>query len=262
MKHAPDRAGLPNAIRQSLRHPGFVICTVTLSVLTAAFYVVAGQATRAKLPLPLRVPLTQLNRAALAPYEFVNAYMIAEEVLDQLGTREYIQWRLVDQSAPPESPTKIADLFITYYTGTPDPVPHVPENCYYGSGYQQMGSEDWEIDVPALKRRAPLRILEFERTTLTGRERPTVVYTFGANGALATDRNEVRALVGRPFERYAYFSKVEVRFESAGGAPATREEAKVAATAFFQRLLPLLVNTHWPDWEEVHRVRATGGPSH
>lgn len=248
------RGGLLSAVATSVRQPGFLVCVVTLAVLTAVFYGSTWNLRLRKLPAPLRAPLTELDKAALAPYRFVSAYMINPEVIDSLGTDQYIQWQLVDDSIKDDaSPVKYAYLFITYYTGQPDPVPHIPENCYLGAGYLVGVNEDWNVDIPALGRQVPARVLELEKKGRLGVERPVVTYTFGVNGRFAADRNEVRQVVGAPWESHAYFSKVEVRFQSATGAAPTRAEAMAATAKLFRILLPLLVEKHWPDWKALHQ---------
>ncbi len=255
------RAGFPAAITGSLRQPGFVACVLALGVLTAAFYGLTWKMKLRKLPAPLRVPLGLLDKARLdPPYRFLGATTINPEVLDSLGTDQYIQWSLADDSrTDSDDPTSQVSLFITFYTGQPDPVPHVPDACYSGAGFQIKGSHDDQFLVPELGREIPMRTLELEKTKRTGTERTFVTYLFGVNGGFAADRNEVRTMVGRPWESYSYFSKVEVRFWSRTGAAPSREQAIEAAKRLLKKLVPILVDTHWPDWKALHEKPAPAG---
>ena len=63
-----------------------------------------------------------------------------QDILNTLGTEDYIQWTLEDKSVPAESKTRFCTLFITYYS-LPDIVPHRPEECYIGGGLQGIKFE-------------------------------------------------------------------------------------------------------------------------
>ena len=60
-----------------------------------------------------------------------------QEVVKELGTKDYIQWIIEDSNAPLDSSVRKCFLFITYYP-LPDKVPHVPEECYAGAGFQKI----------------------------------------------------------------------------------------------------------------------------
>ncbi len=251
--------GVGRSLAGSLRRRGFVACVIMLALMTAGFYAVTWKMRLRKLPVPLRAPLAKLDKSALfPPYRFKEAFDINPEVLDTLGTDQYIQWILYDESVDEANPVRRVSLFITYYTGQPDPVPHIPEACYLGAGYLVRKSEDWTVSLPELKLEIPARLLELEKRGRLGSEQPIVAYLFGVNGQFASDRNAVRAIIGNPFEPYSYFSKVEVRFDSpTTGATPNREQARAAADRLFKKLVPVLVNNHWPDWKALHEKPAT-----
>jgi hypothetical protein len=252
-------AGAASPFRSSFRHPGFVLCVVTLAVFTGGFYWLTRQMQFRKEAVPLRKPLYRMDKAALAPYELREAVDIPPEVVDTLGTDMYIQWVLEDTSITDLSDrTKRAVLFVTYYTGQPDPVPHVPEVCYLGSGYKVESLEDDTLEIPEIGQTIPVRVLTFASPTRLGASHASVLYTFSANGAFASDRTQVRMRLGRPWERYAYFSKVEVRFDSVDGKSANTEELLAASRKLFGKVMPLLVEQHWPDWEALER-QSSGG---
>ncbi len=247
----------------AFRHRAFVVAIVVLggSALGLEWAVDALGVQFRKRALPLRRPLTELdaNRVRLRPYEVRRKMRIPDEVVNGLGTDKYIQWSLEDTTKPPGDPHKHAILFITYYTGKPDQVPHVPEVCYQGGGYAVESIDNKELDIPTLgeaNREVPVRLLRFVRSKLGVRRQPPVVYTFHSNGVFCGGRTAVRAAMANPFERYGYFSKVEVAFYSprkleALGAEAVEppvEETVRAMEALLRVVLPLLVERHWPDW--------------
>jgi hypothetical protein len=100
-----------------------------------------------KEPLPLRKPLGELNEKQLAPYK-VTARLPMEnrEILESLGTEDYLQWVLEDPRESAQSPVQKLLLFVTYYR-QPDRVPHVPEECYTGGGYRRLATDAIEFRI-------------------------------------------------------------------------------------------------------------------
>jgi hypothetical protein len=116
-------------LRQTYLQPAFLICAAVLAISGGGMSI-----AKKKFEMYLKKYLDE-NR--LAPYEVVLKKKIEnEEVLKSLGTKDYIQWILRDRDEPPNSPVHQYLLFITYYQ-LPDRVPHVPEECYTGGGYQR-----------------------------------------------------------------------------------------------------------------------------
>lgn len=204
-----------------------------------------------------------------APYRVINVTEIKPEILDNLGTDQYIQWVLLDQTHPgssasqPEdrpgisSPEEIVQLFVTYYTGAPDQVPHVPEECYMGgSGYSVKTESILDVPVPALGpgQTIPVKVLEFEGSSLaSGGGAKIVMYLFQTNGQFCADRMGVRSVLADPFVRHAYFSKLELTFGTQDALP-TREKAIEAGKRFLAIVIPILLKDHWPDWDQVLRA--------
>jgi hypothetical protein len=235
------------------RDPRFVLCVTVLTLgLLGVQWLVAHGFRFSKERLDLRAPLQGLNRSKIVPYRLVGSDRIPKEEVEALGTEEYIRWRLEDTSvSAPGDPLRWPTLFVTYYSGQPDQVPHVPEECFLGGGYQQLTARDETITVPGVGAegdKVPIRILTFQKqSSLGGAMVPTVVYLFHVNGRFVGSRTAVRWMLGNPFERYAYFSKVEVCFGRRGG-PADEEIVRKAAERLLRKILPLLVQNHWPEW--------------
>ena len=252
----------------AFRHRGFVLSVLVLSLSAAGLeWVVQARGIRfRKLPLPLRRPLYTFNAdpTIIAPYKVYDKRLLPDEMIGALGTDQYISWILEDLSKPKTDPFRYPFLFVTYYTGQPDQVPHISEVCYLGGGYTIESSESVDIQGVGLPDRGstnvPGRSVSFTQSHLGVRRQPRVLYTFHANGKFCGGRTSVRLAIGNPLERYAYFSKVEVTFHSAMrlntfgeevNAP-SKEATRKAAEAVMRVFLPLLVENHWPDWARRH----------
>jgi hypothetical protein len=237
----------------AFRNRGFTLC-LGLLVVTLVGYQLLAKATGlrpVKEPVPPQKPLRQLDRAKLEPYVLApgGAADIKPEILDSLGTREYIQWTLEDKSAT-DPAERYVHCFVTYYTDDPGQVPHVPEECYSGNGYSAIDEELIEVPITDLNETVAFKLLTFERSAFLGRESRLVMYTFHTNGRFAPDRHVVRTVLKNPRDKHAYFSKVEISFGTAEIQP-SREKAIEAGRKFLQKVIPVLVRDHWPDWEKI-----------
>ncbi len=256
METAPEvRSPGASAFRAAFRNRAFVACLVLMAVLLGAYQttIMAKGTVIKKLPVPLRVPLSQLDATRLAPYNLLQASDIKPEVLDALGTHLYIDWLMEDTSVTDRSaPERYIRLFISYYTDVPGQVPHVSEECMVAAGHKEVSEEIVEVPVPDLQQTVPVKLQCFERLAFLGRESRTVMYTFHTNGRFAPDRQMVRAILNRPRDKHSYFSKVEISFGTNDASPST-EKAAQAGRRFLAKLLPILVKEHWPDWQAIER---------
>lgn len=227
----------------------FVVAFVTLSLAA----VLAGPvATRldlhhSKAAMPLRKPLGELGETQISPYRVVQRHTLDAEVVGALGTDQYLNWTLEDPSVEANSPVRYGHLFVTYDTGGENLVPHVPDECRLGAGYQPaQAHENREIVVPRVPRfgtALPVRVCSFVKTAVFNRDEVSVVYTFFCNGEYTANRNGVRLLINDPRNRHSFFSKVEVSFPAAN-----RNQNVQAAGKLFDRLLPVLMKEHYPDF--------------
>jgi hypothetical protein len=208
--------------------------------------------------IALKRPLDELNPAALAPFVLKDRARIHNrDVIESLGTDEYMQWVLEDSEAAPGSPTRYCSLFITYYTGNPDMVPHVPDECYVGSGNVRQGAEMLTLDIDGI---GPISFqhVMFQRTSdnLMKTENYTVEYFFHANGKYSGSRTDTRLILGSNwFSKYSYFCKVEWKFynmDSFGLIYPDKGETMEASKKLLTVLLPELEQNHWPDWEKIN----------
>jgi hypothetical protein len=249
--------------------PRYYACLLLVGLSALATHLLAGvlRAYFEKQALPLKAALYRLDAAKLAPYERAARQPdpLGEELLDSLGTREYLNWILVDPRLTPTDPAYMARVFITYYTGQPDMVPHEPRECMQAAGWDLVSEERFEIELtppggPPVQ--TPIAVLGFEPPGAAGqpedrRPRLHVMYFFNANGRFATDRTGVRVAVANLMDRFAYYAKVEISFQDERGARlASRPESEAALRRLLPRLMRTLWEDHLPDW-----AAATGRPA-
>ena len=252
------------SLSQALRQRPFLVCAGVLIAAT----VFAGPVARhmrvvlRKDPVPLRKPLGELDKTALGEYRFEGAIIIPETTLGPLGTTDYIDWRFTDTTVSRRrDPLGSVQCFVTFYTGKPDLVPHTPDACYLGHGYRMREADNLEFAIRGPNLRpleVPVRAISFVKSSVFGQATPTVVYTFHCNGKFVNTRTQVRAQLADPFDKGAYYCKVEVTFGAPKSRPRhpDRQESIAAAEKFLERLLPVLLEEHLPDWEAVRQ----GGP--
>lgn len=210
--------------------------------------------------VPLRQPLQHFDTSRLLPrYERHpsndDLRPVSEEVLDSLGTREYLELFLTDTDREPGDPARLGHVFVTYYTGRPDMVPHVPDECYVAAGYELVGTSNNQVrvvGVGAPDDLVPVRSLHFrtaeQRRTMEGDNKIlTVMYFFHANGGYTCTRDGVRARLANPFQRHAYYAKIEVSFPQMSSQD--REQGQAASLAsiapLLEALLPVLLNEYF-----------------
>lgn len=209
-----------------------------------------------KEPLPLKKSLDLFDESALAPYKVLSKHEILNrEILESLGTEDYIQWILEDSEVAVDSPVRKCSLFITYYD-LPDRVPHVPEECYTGGGHQRLTSDrmTFEINKEGVTETIPARYLVFARSSSNYWGMDTkfpVLYLFNVNDVYASSREDARfALNKKLFSKYSYFSKVEWKyFNTRFGKTIypSKEDAITATQKLLNVILPILEKEHWPD---------------
>ena len=235
---------------RSYLQPSFLICAGVL-MLSA----IAMPKPVKKEPMPLKKSLDLMDESALAPYKVVSKHKITnQEVIESLGTKDYIQWLLEDSETSADSPIQKCLLFITYYD-LPDRVPHVPEECYSGGGNQRLASDSVTIEINEQGKveKIPVRYLVFAGTNsnIWGTDaRFSVMYLFNVNELYANSRDEARfALNKNIFSKHSYFSKVEWKFFNTRFGQTiypNKEETITASKKLLRVILPVLERDHWP----------------
>ncbi|MHC4123916.1 MAG: hypothetical protein ACYSSI_10110 [Planctomycetota bacterium] len=243
--------------------PVFLICVgiLALAAISMPYVIEAFGVVLEKEPLPIKKSLEFLDNEDLGPYRVIEKKIIDnDEILESLGTEDYIQWRLEDTQAEPNSKIKSCLLFITYYS-LPDRVPHVPEECYTGTGYQKLDSEPVSFSIAKKmgisktgnddKKEIPGRCLVFSGKSANnwfGNLQFSVLYLFNVNGTYVNNRERARKILNLSLGKYAYFSKVEWQFLGNRGARVYLEkgEAVEASEKLLNVILPVLEKDYWP----------------
>jgi hypothetical protein len=240
--------------------PSFLICALVL-VLACSFMSVAIEGFASfvkKTPWPLKKSLDLLDEGALWPYKVVAKGKIAEErIVRELGTEDYIEWTLEDTKSSPESLARFCSLFITYYS-MPDRVPHVPDECYVGVGYQRLTGKDiyFNVNLEGDIKELPGRYVIFSGANSDhwSSQKFQVFYVFRVNDQYCGDRESARiALDKNIFGGYSYFSKVEWKFFNKRFGLDNYPDLDVAIEASEKLLgvvLPILEREHWSSFTE------------
>lgn len=231
-----------------------------------------------KEPVPLAKPLETVS-PNLGPWVQVSVdQTLNPEMLDVLGTKQYIFRQYVDSSlVPPEvlaslkdkteqergevvgaimhqHPEAVMRIAVTYYTGMVDTVAHIPDRCYVADGFvpdtyaeptwTARDKNDQPVDVQ-------VRYINFVDTTPERKAVPqNVAYFFHCNGGYVPDPIGVRIRLQSLIERHGYYAKVELM-------NATRDSAEGAKVMerFLQSALPEIERC-LPDWK---KLKAGGG---
>jgi len=270
---------LPSSADGPLPETRFVTGPFAFAVLALLVAVVLAwpvsawfQLHQVKRPLPLRYSLGDIGKTAFAPYQEIHREILDSVIVEALDTQQYLLCTLENPSEPEKSPLRFANLFVTYYTGGNHLVPHTPDVCYLGAGYEpSQAHENRELEVaslgPAIPA-VPVRVCTFAKTSLHQKDEFTVVYTFFANGTYAATRNRVRVLLNDLRNVHAFFSKTEMSFFAGRvekNVPiverwADRAESVRGARQMLDGVLPVLMERYWPDFEAAEQ-RARGGSS-
>lgn len=260
---------------RSFFQTSFILCAAVLAVAasTKEYTIQKLGIHFIKFPLPLQKHLEEMEESKLAPYTVMDKRRIPNrDVLESLGTDEYLQWTLEDPDAPKDSPVRRCSLFITYYTGNPDMVPHVPDECYVGGGNTRLSGDTIRIKLTPIlpdPERIPSELPEsvgaqsilfsqISKGPIPIEKKFYVNYLFKANGKYAANRTETRALLGSNFtSKYSYFCKVEWWYYGIDNTNdivyPDQDQTLAASQKLLSILLSILETDHWPDWEQANR---------
>jgi len=237
--------------------PSFLICFFVLAFAAGVMSLAVKKfgVYLKKTPLEIRKSLDLLDEKGLGPYKVLDKSKIAnKEIVESLGTEDYIKWVLEDTEADKASAVRKCSLFITYYN-LPDRVPHVPEECYAGSGHQRLVSDGIEIEVNKGDHveKVPCRYLVFSRISSNALESDSkfpVMYVFSVNNIYANTRNQARTILNKNiFGKYSYFCKIEWNYfnnEFGSYSYPEEEEATQASKKLLDVILPILEKEHLP----------------
>src|SRR5262249_29019327 len=231
----------------------------SVSALSLAVAKRTGWLQIVKKQAPLRKPLDQLTLGADSPYRLSLQPALSGDMEHELGTHDYAGWRVEDSRASEQDPSRHGAVFVTYYTGKPDQVPHVAEECLQQGGMQLVEDNRITMEIPELgageRGTVRMRSLLFRRPHDVEGQR--VFYFFSCNGDFYDNRDSVRTRMMNFREQSLYYSKVDLSF-SVDLRREPKAELTEKAREYFRVFIPLLAREHWPDWNEVMR-KQTGG---
>jgi hypothetical protein len=252
-----------NGFLKHYARPAFLLCVAVLALAASGMSLIQSyfKLWLEKEPIGLKKSLDDLDESRLGPFTVKEKIKIqSNDIVDSLGTEDYLQWVLVDNEADPQNSASSLMLFITYY-GKADSVPHVPEECYTGGGFRKKSSDPITFEVAGVAddergsgRKIPGRYVIFARSGSSVRSSGLsfpVLYLFNVNCTYASTRNDARFILGRNIHgKHSYFSKVEMVFNQVRNPP-DRASATTTCEKLLSVLLPVLEQDHWPDVNDL-----------
>ena len=289
----PATVSTPASLFDRKARAAFIIACLTLLVAAGGFRYVAIPRLKAYLTkekVPLRQELGLGIPAKIGDWEAMGQDgRIDEAVLEELGTKSYLDRRYVRSGASPA----VIDVHISYYTGMIDAVPHIPGRCLVANGWQAASlPRDYDLHVdrstwrtygtpnnlatgepyPVMSVRHPIRgvpedvtmpvgKLQLQTTMFRRSDSPSLRlfagYFFIANGLTMAEPEAVRMKAFDLTSKYAYYCKVQ--FTMPAEADATAEQFIEQASDLLDGLLPELMRC-LPDWPEIEsRGAASAG---
>ena len=256
----------------------FAVVAAVLLVAGIGFNAVVAkmQVTFRKLPVDPAAPLLSISATA-GPWAQASVDRSFNSDFEHaLGTKDYVNRQYINTAKLSEAdrkkflaanleqreqllrrgevtvPKDASILFmLTYYTGSVDTVPHVPERCYAADGYKPTHFEiaNWAVlpRVVPEQCRTDVRLMAFEDQIDSRASRPRQVsYFFQVNGTYEQDPIfGVRKKLQNLLEPYAYFAKIEVVTDLP-----TPDDAPKVMSDFLSHLMPE-VERVLPDWKKV-----------
>lgn len=234
-----------------------------------------------KKPVPLRELLSKIPMR-LGDWVSSENETLTAEIVEELGTKHYIDRRYVKNSTTSRSPW--LSVHVTYYTGLIDAVPHVPDRCLVAGGMNQrarpknlplsLDVSNWTIDREhtnvrsgkpyhimwyrdlitnkPIPLRMPLGDFELRTSEFSSKDMPGARiyagYFFIANGQLTAFPEGVRKYAFDLSVPYAYYAKIQ--FLTVGSGSFESEDFVELVSEFLPELLPELMRC-LPDWAEV-----------
>lgn len=198
---------------------------------------------------------------------------MTKEMLAELGTENYISRVYEDVEQPQNEPGRLLRLHAAYYTGNPDTVPHVPQQCFVAGGATPLniGSTTIELDRASYQRLDGMEFSAFSKLQNGNVRIPTayigatvftfapkgndqlasnVIYFFSANGKYLATPHHVRFQGFDPRDEYSYYCKIEVQVIGVADPQVATERASDLLSAILPEIMACL-----PDWDDVREGR-------
>ncbi len=293
----------------AMRQPSFVsavaVLLVSAATLNAAVAAMGVHLRKQRIEPPENRRVSAIAAETQSYQRVGQDQVMGEEMVEELGTTNYLlrTYQLKEGKLPKDAAKEAGkdgakegnqgrsnprlDVHIAYYTGMIDTVPHVPERCMTGAGWQIVGfpksvplkldDRTWRSDTevpdkvkgtvftarlePDVSKDAKgdrVR-LPFDPATIElrtsefagpGTQKLIVGYYFIANGGHTPSAEGVRSKAFNLTDNYAFYLKVQVGSRDVQ----TAEELGVHAGRLMGELLPEIMRCV-PDWVEVQEGR-------
>jgi hypothetical protein len=201
-----------------------------------------------KPPMPLRKPLSQMAKH-LGGGRYITEHpdeTMPEDVLQVLGTRDYLLRAYTDTTKPASDPGAMLALNVNYYA-TGNSTPHVPEICWAGSGLEEASDKRKTFVINDVRRadgtvekELRMHLISFKVQNSdfgdgsSSNVYKNVAYLFEVNGDCVATAKEVLSGFWKASNPHAFHSKIEVTIQQ----PCTQEEAEKAISDFIREALP------------------------
>jgi hypothetical protein len=185
--------------------------------------------------------------------DFVDTRKVTPEEIAQFDGKPIEEQQKLLARLQAEKPEAVLNCAVTYYTGSVDTVPHVPDRCYFADGFasSQYDVPTWTLHLPDGDLKMPVRYITFEdQDPHRGSTPRSVAYFFKVNGHYEQNVLGVRQELQNIFERKAYFAKIELM-----DIVRDRNVSAAAMADFLSHALPE-INKVLPDWQSVRSGNA------
>lgn len=271
----------PGRLTAGCRTFAVAVVVGVLAVAAAGQYSVVSwqKAVLVKKPVALRHPLPLLSQQ-LGRWTFIRDDELSAEVVDELGTTDYLSRYYRDNSVAEGEPGSMVRLHVAYYTGLVDTVPHVPDRCFVAGGVKHGGLFDQvlhldpdviqdaesgrgfdaytanpNLDDPlapgsiGTEVHLPERDIDAKRFTYrvpNNNADQHVMYFFAVNGKFLASPNAVRLQGFDIRDTHSYYCKIEVQVIGEPDPERFAEKAQDLLNDFLPEIMACL-----PDWQEV-----------
>ncbi|MFC1676767.1 hypothetical protein ACFL3G_06860 [Planctomycetota bacterium] len=241
-------------VTRSILSAKFLLAVVIIVIAAAALRpgMIFLSAYYAKEAIDIQRPLSEFDMTRLPSFQGDWEYVFTTSK-DDIETDEYARIHLGRKGAVED---ERAWLFVTYYSDPNSKIPHTPEVCYRQKGSIIKKLSTILIDTPLLAPKQPqvkAKLLIMEDSGLV----IVLIYCFSVEAQIEDSREQARWIVGKPGNRYTYFSKVETSvYYSKGDASSSDDKLTKSVEMckkLFQEVFPILVKEYFPTSEQVRR---------
>ncbi|MEM9914755.1 MAG: exosortase/archaeosortase family protein [Planctomycetota bacterium] len=221
-------------------------------------------------------------------FAFVDDQVLPPEIVDELGTEDYLSRWYRNVNIPEGQPGHLIRLHVAYYTGINDTVPHVPDRCFVAGGVKHKGLSQQIIAIdpavatpreslpgyaatallpppgepdyaPGTVVTLPERNIDTVRFTYGNPDSVDqdqhVIYFFAANGKFLASPNAVRVQGFDIRDAHSYYCKIEIQVLGESDPEKVAEHTTALLDTFLPDIMACL-----PDWDDVKAGRWPADP--